>query len=121
MVTVQEATFVPNADGGELRANVLIGDQKVITTLPASSDGGELSRLVEQLLVKVQEITFMSTPDGGGEIRTTMRIGDRDFVSRVAVDTNDRDLKPVLDKLLGAIGTTIVSRLQAALVQESKR
>lgn len=117
MVQVREANFIPGANGGQITASLLVGDQEVATTLPVGDQDREFLPLLNQLMVKVQSVAFVPTPDGG-EIRATMNVGERTFVSRLSVATQD-DLKPVLDRLLDMIGRTVIGNLQTALAKEN--
>lgn len=118
MLKVQEATYTPGPDGGELRANLMIGRQELTTTWPLDSATEHLQMLLDQVMVKVQQVTYVSNPLGG-EIRATMTVGDRTFVSRLAVEGEDQDLQTQVDRLLDEIGRTCIQTLQAALQQEN--
>jgi len=103
--------------GGELRANVTMGEQELLATMPMGDNGNDLRPLVDQLLVKIQQVEFVSTATGG-EIRTNMTVGERSFVSRLVVEGDDQDLRPMLDHLLSEVGRKFVQNLQAALAQD---
>src|SRR5689334_13246511 len=113
MVRVQEATIIPNEDGGEVKTNLLLGRQEVSTTWPLDHDD-DLKPLLDRLMVQVRQVTYISSP-GGSEIRAEMAVGDRVFVSRVPVAAEDEELQFMVDQLLAGIGQKTVRNLQAAL------
>ncbi|MBV9280204.1 MAG: hypothetical protein JOZ41_09005 [Chloroflexi bacterium] len=117
MVKVQEASFIPNARGGEIKAVMTVGSQQVMATWPLGNEDGDLRSLLESMMVRLHQITFVPTPSGG-EIRATMSIGERNFISRLPVEGEDQDLKPSLSRLLDEIGRKFVQNLQAELDRE---
>jgi hypothetical protein len=114
MMHVQEATYTPRSDGGEMRATALIGSQDIITHWPVTEEDGDLVPLLARMMPTVQDVTFRSGADGG-DITITMAIGERGFVCRFPVGEGDEKFKDSLDRLLGAVGRKLADTLQASL------
>jgi hypothetical protein len=100
MVEVQEATFVPTATGGEMRATMRLGRREIITSWPVDQDDQDLRRLLDRMV--------------------SMKVGDQAFVSILSIEDEYRDLKPLLDRLLNEIGTNFLGTLRSALQEEER-
>lgn len=119
MAKVQQATFTPTSEGGEIRATVEVGDQELTTKWPVTPKDRDLSALLNELLVTVQQVTFVST-EGAGEIRANIEVGGQVFVSRWPIDKSDPDLQQRFDRLLDEIRRKCVTNLQSALEREKQ-
>jgi hypothetical protein len=117
MMHVQEATYTPRSDGGEMRATAQVGSQDLITHWPVTEED-DVTPLLAQMMPTVQDVTFRSGTDGG-EVTITMAIAGRGFVCRFPVEAGDEELKPALDRLLGEIGRKLAETLQASLSDAS--
>lgn len=111
MVKVQEATYTPGADGGEMRANVQAGNHAISVSWPLQGDQ-RLGNVLDRLTARVENMTFIQAP-GGVEVRVSLSIAGRSFISRLPVDNNDGELTVMLDDLMQAIGKDFVDAIQA--------
>jgi hypothetical protein len=116
---VQQATFTPTPEGGELRATLEVGDQELTTKWPVMSQDDELNSLLDDLLVTVQQVTFVSS-ETGGEIRANMEVGGQVFVSRWPADSSNPELRDRFDRFLDEVRRKCVTNLQAALEREKE-
>jgi hypothetical protein len=96
-----------------------LGRREIITSWPVDQDDQDLRRLLDRMVAKVQQVTFVSTPNGG-DIRVSMKVGDQAFVSILSIEDEYRDLKPLLDRLLNEIGTNFLGTLRSALQEEER-
>ena len=115
MPKVQEVSFTPDVDGGEIRTSMRSGSREVTLAWPADDQSGEVTSLLEPLMVRVHRITFVQNEDGA-EIQVTMSLGDREFVSVWPVDEDDPELKGSFDRLLEGVRQMSLRELQSVFM-----
>jgi len=118
MVTVNKVIVSPAMEGGEIRADMTIGQQELSTSCPIDGQDSELSSLLDRMSVRVQHVTYQRTPSGI-EIRANMTVGEREFVSRLVVEGEDQVLATELETLLEQVGVRCIHNLQAALASDA--
>jgi hypothetical protein len=115
MVEVQEATYVIDpAGGGELRADMTLGTQKLSTTLPVSGEDSFLQSILDDLKVRLETVSYLSV-EGRREIHATLGIGARQFVARIPLEEDEATLTPSIDLLLQTVGARFVKVLESSL------
>lgn len=117
MIQVHEATYVPHADGGgEMQTDTIVGDHKITAALPVGENEAFLSGLLDELMVRVEKIGFLSIA-GRREIHLTMGIGARQFETQLPLDENGDQLTTSIDLLLETVRTSVVKMLQTSFAE----
>ena len=117
MVRAQQATFTPSPTGGDIKADLQVGNL-AFTTNSAIEDASEAIRdLLDELVPRVEHVTFTAAL-GATEIRVNLKVGDRNFMTALRLEGANEDLRPQVDSLLQEIATEGVRDLQSALEQD---
>ena len=117
MLQVHEATYVIDPSGSsEIEADVLLGTQKVTTALPVGEDDAFLRGLLDELMVRIEKIGYLSI-EGRQEVHVTMAMGTRQFEARIPLEEGDGKLGPAIDRLLQTVSTRFMRTLQTSLGQ----
>lgn len=106
-------TFAPHELDGNIQARMRLGTQEIVTSWPKSQDLG-IARMVDQLAVRVVDVTLART-DAGREIQATLSLADRPVLVSWVVEEDDGELGWVFEKLLKDVGDGFVRQLRALM------
>jgi hypothetical protein len=116
MVEVKEATYVVDADGGEIHAVMTVGNHEVRSALPIGDQDAFLQSLLDDLAVRIEKITYLPGP-GRREVQVTITMRGRAYISHLPLDELDDVLAPSIDRLLQAVGTRFMRTMESSLRQ----
>lgn len=111
-------TFVPDPTGDRLQTSMKLGDQDLNSSWPIG-DQDSIKSLLDRLMVRVQEVTYISTAHEA-EIQVMLEIGPHRYVARFPVDETSSDLKPELDRLMDEVTRRWINGLQGLLGDSSR-
>lgn len=117
MVQVREATYVPDSGGtGEIQAVINVGTQEVRSALAVGSDDAFLQSLLDDLAVRIEQVTYSPGP-GRRSIQVTMSAGGRSYLCRLPFDDGE-EITSSMDRLLQAVGARFVRTMESSLNEE---